>query len=67
MLTAASYKDGEYNNEYDDNNDEFNNNIFPDNDDLYCQWYHARRPASLVYVSSLLLEPARAEVPCGTP
>ena len=67
MLTAASYNNGEYNDEYDDDNDEFNDNVFPDNDNLYCQRCRARRPASLVYASSSLPEPARAEVPCGTP
>ena len=67
MLTVASYNDGEYDDEYDDKDDEFDDNVFPDNDDLYCQWCRACHPASLVYTSSLFPEPARAEVPCGTP
>ncbi len=67
MLTDASYNDGEYNDKYDDGDDEFDDNVFPDNDNLYCQRCRARRPTSLVYASSLLPEPARAEVPRGTP
>ena len=67
MLTAPSYNDGEYDDEYNDNGDEFDDNVFPDNDNPYCQRCRARCPASLVNASFSLPEPARAEVPCGTP
>ena len=67
MLTTATYNDGEYDNKYNEDNNEFDYNVFLDNADLYCQRCHVRRPASLVYASSFLPEPVRAEVPCGAP
>ncbi len=40
--------------EYNNNDDEYDNDVFPD-DDLYRQRCRAHRPASLVYVSSSCL------------
>ena len=51
---AASYNNGEYNNKYSNNDDEYDNDVFPD-DDLYRQRCRARRPASLVYTTSSCL------------
>ena len=79
MPTAASYDDGEYDDEYNNDDDEYDNDVFPDNN-LCHQWSHARRPVSPVYKIILLptqrvrgcaalLEPARADIdiPRGMP
>ena len=60
MPIAASYDDGEYNDDKDEYNDDIddNNDVFPD-DDLYPQLCRARHPASWVYVPSSCL-------PCGS-
>ena len=54
MPAAASYDNGEYNDEYKDDDNEYGNDVFPD-DDLYRQWCPAHCPASLVYALSSCL------------